>query len=264
VRTWTVANQKGGVGKTTTAVTLGYGLAEAGRRVLLVDLDPHASLTQYLGFTLDPPAPGVFELFTAGTPVADLARHTGTPRLDLLPAQPALATLDRRFQAQEGRGLVLARALAAVAADYDYAILDCAPTLGLLQVNALAAADHLIITAQTEPLSLAGVASLWRTQEMIQQSRGRALPALIVPTLFDRRTRAGVDSRAELLRRYDGAVWEDAVPVDTRLRDASREHCPVWVLDPDSRGAQAYRHLLETLLARDAAGGGAGTGARPC
>jgi chromosome partitioning protein len=207
----------------------------------------------YLGFTTDPALPGVFELFTGAGTIRELARDTSVANLKLVPAQTTLATLDRRFQTQEGRGLVLANALKSAANDFDYAVLDCAPTLGLLQVNALAAADQLIVAAQTEPLALAGVASLKRTQEMIEHSRGKLLPTLIVPTLYDKRTRAGVESRAELVRRYNGSVWDEAVPVDTRLRDASHEHCPVWQLDPESRGAHAYRHLLQALLLRESA-----------
>jgi len=253
MRTWAVANQKGGVGKTTTSVTLAFGLAEAGRRVLLVDLDPHASATQYLGVPLEPPPPGAFEVFTQGAPIAQVMRETSIPNLWLVPSQPALATVERRMVGEAGAGTKLTQALAAAAAEFDYAIIDCAPTLGLLQISALAAADQLIVAAQTEPLAMPGVAGMRRTQEMVERSRGRALPTLIVPTLFDKRTRAGVEARAELERRYNGACWDDAVPVDTRLRDASRSGRPVWALDPESRGAFAYRRLLETLLRRDAA-----------
>lgn len=247
MRTWVVANQKGGVGKTTTSVTLAFGLAESGRRVLLIDLDPHASATRYLGVPAEPPPAGVYELFN-GEPLAALMRDTSVATLKLVAAQPALATLDRKFAADPGRGLVLTRALSTVKDDFDFAVIDCPPTLGLLQVNALAAADQLIIAAQTEPLALPGVAGMRRTAQMIETSRARPLPCLIVPTLYDKRTRAGVEARAELERQYQSTVWDDAVPVDTRLRDASREGRPVWALDPESRAAFAYRRLLRTLL----------------
>ena len=253
MRTWVVANQKGGVGKTTTSVTLAFGLAEAGHRVLLVDLDPHASATQYLGVAVEPPPAGVFEIFTQDAKVAEVMRETSMPNLWLVPAQSALATVERRMVNVPGAGTRLGKALAEAASDFDYAVIDCAPTLGILQVSALAAADQLIVAAQTEPLALPGVAGMRRTQEMIERSRGRPLPMLIVPTLFDKRTRAGVEARAELERRYDGACWDEAVPVDTRLRDASRTGRPVWELDPESRGAFAYRRLLAALLRRDAA-----------
>lgn len=256
MRIWVVANQKGGVGKTTTSVTLAFGLAEGGQRVLLMDLDPHASATRYLGVPADPAPRGVYELFN-GEPIGAVLRETVQPKLFLVAAQPALATLDRKFAADPGRGLVLQRALEAVKQDFDYVVLDCPPTLGLLQVNALAAADQLIVAAQTEPLALPGVAGLRRTAQMIETSRGRPLPCLIVPTLFDKRTRAGIEARAELERQYESTVWDDAVPVDTRLRDASREGRPVWALDPESRAAFAYRRLLKTLLGREPPGPGA-------
>lgn len=253
MRIWAVANQKGGVGKTTTSVTLAFGLAEAGHRVLLVDLDPHASATQYLGVAIEPPPPGAFEIFLQGASIREVRLPTSNPKLSLVPSQPALATVERKLVGEPGGGLRLGKALADAAADFDYAVIDCAPTLGILQISALAAADQLIVAAQTEPLALPGVAGMHRTQQMVERSRNRPLPFLIVPTLFDKRTRAGVESRAELERRYNGACWDEAVPVDTRLRDASRSGRPVWALDPESRGAFAYRRLLDTLLRREAA-----------
>ncbi|PTT64024.1 ParA family protein, partial [Stenotrophomonas sp. HMWF003] len=139
MRIWAIANQKGGVGKTTTTLALGRGLATLGHRVLLIDLDPHSSLTRAFGVPLDPPPQGVLELF--GAPPAELSslsRHSDIPGLDYVCAQAALATLERRSANQPGLGLALQNAFARHQGQHDYILLDCAPTLGLLMINALA------------------------------------------------------------------------------------------------------------------------------
>ena len=177
MRTWAIANQKGGVGKTTTTLALGRGLAALGHRVLLVDLDPHSSLTRSFGVPLDPPPTGVLELFaTPPGEISDLARASNIPGLDYLCAQAALATLERRSASQPGLGLALQQALARHGERHDYILLDCAPTLGLLMINALAAADRLIIPTQAEPLALHGLEGMVRTGEMVERSRQRPLP----------------------------------------------------------------------------------------
>ena len=138
MRIWAIANQKGGVGKTTTTLALGRGLAALGQRVLLIDLDPHASLTRAFGVPLDPPPPGVLELFaTPPGEIAALARGSAIPGLDYLCAQAALATLERRSANQPGLGLALQHALAQHGQRHDYILLDCAPTLGLLMMSYL-------------------------------------------------------------------------------------------------------------------------------
>ena len=157
MRIWAIANQKGGVGKTTTTLALGRGLAALGHRVLLIDLDPHASLSRAFGVPVDPPPAGVLELF--GAPPADLSSLCHASSIqgpDYVCAQSALATLERRSANQPGLGLALQNALARHQGQHDYILLDCAPTLGLLMINALAAADRLIIPTQAEPLALHG------------------------------------------------------------------------------------------------------------
>lgn len=246
MQTWAIANQKGGVGKTTTSLCLARGLAATGARVLLVDLDPHASLTRAFGIPVEPPPSGSHDLFSGGScELRSLARGTAIDGLLLVAAQPALATLERRGATQPGLGLSLGRALHAARDGFDYALLDCPPTLGLLMVNALAAADRLVVPTQTDPLAMHGLADMLRTTEMIERSRRRPLPRHILPTLYDRRTRSGVQSLEQLHDRYEGLVWPRAVPMDTRLRDAvgltSAE-------TPTGRGADAYRSALRWLL----------------
>ena len=248
MQAWAIANQKGGVGKTTTTLFLARGLAQAGHRVLAIDLDPHASLTRAFGIPTDPPPAGTHDLFgSSGASLASLARMTEIEGLKLVAAQPALATLERRGATQPGLGLALGRALHSVHALYDYVLLDCPPTLGLLMINALAAADRLVVPTQTDQLALHGLADMLRTAEMVERSRRRPLPSYVLPTLYDRRTRAGIHNLDLLHDRYEGRVWPAAVPVDTRLRDASS--LPTAAV-PTGRGADAYRRALNWLLAQ--------------
>lgn len=251
MQSWAIANQKGGVGKTTTSLCLARELAAAGHRVLLLDLDPHASLTHAFAVPADPPPAGSHDLFgNTGASMMSLARTTDIDGLRLIAAQPALATLERRGANQPGLGLSLARALHGARTLFDYVLMDCPPTLGLLMVNALAGADRLVVPTQTDPLALHGLADMLRTAEMVERSRRRPLPRHVLPTLYDRRTRSGVDSLALLHDRYEGRVWPSAVPMDTRLRDAM---ALATAARPSGRGIDAYRNALAWLLAQDTA-----------
>lgn len=248
MQAWAIANQKGGVGKTITALCLARGLALSGHRVLLVDLDPHASLTRAFGVPHHPPPSGTHDLFgNRDASLAALARATAIDGLRLIAAQPALATLERRGATQPGLGLSLGRALHGVRLVYDHVLLDCPPTLGLLMVNALIAADRLVVPTQTDPLALHGLAEMLRTAEMIERSRRRPLPRHVLPTLYDRRTHCSVHSLELLNDRYQGLVWPGAVPMDTRLRDA---YSLTGELPLAGRGVNAYRRALTWLLAQ--------------
>lgn len=249
---WAVANQKGGVGKTTTAVALGGLAAASGRRVLLLDLDPHGSLTCY--FRLDPESlsGSTFTLFQErkalnANLVGQLIVTTPYHNLSLIPATTGLATLERQAIGSDGMGLVISRALAQVWEDFDLAILDCPPQLGVLMVNALAACQRLIIPVQTEFLALKGLERMVHTLQMMQKSRNRPLPYVVVPTLFDRRTQASVTSLRTLRNAYGDLIWPGVVPVDTRLRDASKAGVPPHLFSADSRGVEAYASLLHFI-----------------
>lgn len=250
MQVWAIANQKGGVGKTTTTLLLGRLLAARGQRVLLADLDPHASLTRAFGIPAEPAPPGTLDLFESPPkPVAEVSRATPIAHLRLLPAQAGMATLERRSATAPGLGLALGQGLAAAAGDYDYALLDCPPTLGLLMVNALAAADQLVVPTQTEPLGVHGMEGMLKTATMIERSRKRPLPSRILPTLFDRRTRACTETLDLLREQHPERTWVQAVPLDTRLRDAAElTHAELSHEVTQSRGFDAYQRALAWLL----------------
>jgi chromosome partitioning protein len=252
MKVWTIANQKGGVGKTTTSVSLGGLLVQMGLRTLMIDIDPHASLTSYFRYDPDAFEESVYSLFKAVADKKPLApeviiQSTGIEGLDLMPAVMALATLDRQASRLDGMGLVLKEALARLDSHYDYAIIDCPPILGVLMINALAACERLIIPVQTEFLALKGLERMLRTLQMVLKSRRMDLPYTIVPTMYDVRTRASKESLSVLRKRYADHVWHDLIPIDTRLRDASRAGVPPSIFDPKSRSVGAYGRLLQDL-----------------
>ena len=252
MRIWSIANQKGGVGKTTSVVTLGGLLAEQGKRVLLVDLDPHGSLTSYFRHNPDNLERSLYHLFFEQRHkdknfIHSVIRSTSLPQVSLLPATTSLATLERQVSGQDGMGLVLARTLAQLWDEYDYALLDTPPILGVLLVNALAACQRLVIPTQTEHLALKGLERMVHTLKMVMRSQNRQLPYLVVPTLFDRRTLASLTTLKEMRQIYHDSLWSEAIPVDTRLRDASHEGVFPHQMDEQGRGVRAYRHLLSEL-----------------
>ncbi|EAQ66204.1 ParA family protein [Marinomonas sp. MED121] len=250
---WAVANQKGGVGKTTSVVTLAGLLADAGHRVLMIDLDPHGSLTSYFRFDPDSIEHSAYDLFLGNGKIQEslpkeLILETGHPNLSLLPSSTALATLERHAQAQGGMGLVISKTLAILWDDFDYVLIDSPPVLGVLMINALAACQQLIIPVQTEFLAIKGLERMVRTLTMINRARKRPVPYLIVPTLFDRRTQASNKSLRSLKEAYDEAVWHSVIPIDTKLRDASTAGIAPSALDNNARGVKAYTSLVTTLL----------------
>ncbi len=266
MKVWTLANQKGGVGKTTSVVSLGGLLAGWGFRVLLVDMDPHGSLTSYFKYDPDTLDQSVYSLFQAAAKKERISPEslvcgTGTSGLELMPATMALATLDRMAGTIEGMGLVLKTSLQRMGGDYDFALVDCPPILGVLMINALAACERLIIPVQTEFLALKGLERMLHTLDMVLKSRKHNLPVTIVPTMYDRRTRASVDSLQRLREDYPDQVWPSMIPVDTNFREASKAGLPPAVFEPRTHGVVAYSSLLETLLDQVSVGmaDGAGT-----
>lgn len=245
---WSVANQKGGVGKTTTTVTLAGLLSKKGHRVLLVDTDPHASLTTYLGFDSDTLSKSLFDLFQLRTldkaSVSPLILTTPVENIDIIPAHMSLATLDRVMGNRSGMGLILKRALMALHGEYDYVLIDCPPILGVMMVNALAASDRILIPVQTEFLAMKGLERMVRTLQIMQKSRHRPFKTTIVPTMYDKRTKASLQTLTQLKQDYPEQVWTSAIPIDTKFRDASLKNLPASHFAEGSRGVFAYKQLL--------------------
>lgn len=252
MKTWAVINQKGGVGKTTTAITLAGHLCELDRRLLLVDLDPHGSLTAYLGYDPDAVQTGIYSLFSkpaaSQADVAKMLLPTPLKNTWLFAASTALATLDRQMGAGQGKGLVVARAIECVADKFQHGIIDCPPMLGILMINALAACDQLLIPAQTDYLSISGLERMVHTIGMVEKSLQQQTPYLIVPTMFDKRTRASSDALQKMKDTYRYRVWGSVIPIDTKFRDASKAGMPLSNFAPNARGSRAYRELLDFLL----------------
>ncbi|MFV2057037.1 MAG: ParA family protein, partial [Thiohalomonadales bacterium] len=202
-----VANQKGGVGKTTTVVSLGGLLSLQGYKTLLLDLDPHGSMTSYFRLNPDLIESGVYQLFVNHQEkkhrnTCDYICATKFRDLGLIPASTALATLDRQLGSIDGMGLVISRALSSVFDDYDFAIIDCPPQLGVLMVNALAACKRLIIPVQTEFLALKGLERMMRTLSMIAKAKQYKPDYSILPTMYDQRTRASRSTLSTLRAQY--------------------------------------------------------------
>lgn len=253
MKVWTIANQKGGVGKTTSTVTLGGLLAKRGNRTLLVDMDPHGSLTAYFGLDPDKIQGSVYNLFDhkKSKKVIDpqtVLKHTNFENLSFLPASTAMATLDRQLGTQDGMGLVLTEALQKVSSQFDYVLIDCPPVLGVLMVNALAVCEKLIVPVQTEFLALKGLERMIRTVTMIMSAKKTPMSYVIVPTIFDKRTNAALRSLEELRMRYQDKLWDDVIPIDTQFREASAKGIPLSLMMSGSRGSKAYANLLDSLV----------------
>ena len=253
---WAIANQKGGVGKTTTTVSLAGLLSKRGKKTLLIDLDPHGSMTAYFGWNPDALQDSVYGLFqrsagSAQVPLATVLKKTPLPEVYLLPASSPLATLDRQIAGKEGMGLVLVETLRHCGTHFQHVLIDCPPVFGVLMLNALAACRLLIIPVQTEFLALKGLERMCHTLAMVSRAQQRELDHVVLPTLYDQRTRASRESLQSLRKQYPGRVWDGLIPVDTRFRDASRAGVPLTVIAPGARGSQGYEAFLAFLLQRD-------------
>ena len=248
---WTVANQKGGVGKTTTTIALAGLLAERGKKVLLVDTDPHASLSYYFGIESEDLDLSVYDLFIQVSSKEQILQSlcpTRYSNIDILPATMGLATLDRSLGAKGGMGLVLKKAMSKVSQSYDYVLIDCPPILGVLMVNALAASNRIVVPVQTEFLALKGLDRMIKTMDIMQTEQESLFNYTIVPTMFDKRTKASLLAYHQLHETYKSKVWPGVVPVDTNFRNASVIQEVPSHFAPNSRGVFAYKSLLDYLL----------------
>ncbi len=252
-RIYTLVNQKGGVGKTTTAINLSAFLARLGQRVLLVDLDPQANATSSLGMDKTKVVGGVYDALVNGASPREHVLHSPQLKLALLPASPALAGAEVELVNMLARENQLRNALVALEANYDYVLVDCPPSLGLLTINGLVAArEGVIIPVQCEYLALEGLGQLTNT---ITRVRSALHPGLrvrgLVMTMFDARASLSAQVVAEVAKHFPGKVFKAIIPRSVRLAEAPSHGLPISVYAPTSPGALAYRALAEELLAGD-------------
>ena len=247
-----LCNQKGGVGKTTSAINLGAALAEVGRRVLLVDFDPQGALSAGLGFQphqLDRTTYNL--LMERGVSIDDVRLKTQVPGIDLLPSNIDLSAAEIQLVTEVAREQTLARAIAPVAGEYDFVLIDCQPSLGLLTVNALTAAHGVIIPLECEYFSLRGVALLIDTIEKVQH---RLNPELkldgILATMYDGRTLHGREVFSRVLEAFGDTVFDTVISRTVRFPETTVAGEPITSWAPSSAGAKAYRNLAREVIAR--------------
>jgi chromosome partitioning protein len=247
---YAIANQKGGVGKTTTAVNVAACIAEAGYPTLLIDIDPQANATVGLGAPKDA-VPNIYDVL-AGDATAEAAlRDTQIPGLSLLPASPDLAGATVELPRESGSEHKLRNALAPIRERFAYVLLDCPPSLGPLTVNALVAADRVIVPVQTEYFALEGLAGLLDTLALIQRELNpRLTVAGMLLTMHDGRTRLARDVEREVREHFPALVFDTVIPRNVRIGEAPSFGRPVIHHDPHSSGADAYFELAKEVAAR--------------
>ncbi|TMD06410.1 MAG: ParA family protein [Chloroflexi bacterium] len=250
-RIMAVVNQKGGVGKTTTAINLAASMAELGRQVVLIDLDPQANSTSGLGFDVRRQRLNVYHLLAGEAVIDDVAVATSVPGLHLVPSHVSLAGGEIELALVEDRERRLQLALRELSGGFGHVLIDCPPSLGLLTLNALTAAHEVLIPVQCEYYALEGLGHLLYTMELVRERLNPGLRlAGILMTQLDSRTTLGWDVVQEVRRAYPEKIYETLIPRNVRLSEAPSHGQPVTEYDPNCRGAQAYRQLAKEVLSR--------------
>ena len=245
-----LANQKGGVGKTTTAINLSAALGALEKRVLLVDCDPQGNATRGLGVEAN--SPHLYHVMVGEAPVSQAIVETQFPGLRLLPSDRELVGVEVEFVGEEGWESRLRRALRVLEGEFDFVLLDCPPSLGHLTVNALVAADKILVPLQCEYFALEGISELVATVQRVQGSMNSDLEiGGIVLTMYDERTNLAQDVAGEARRYFENRVFESVIPRNVRLAEAPSHGLPILHYDIKSRGAKAYLSMAREFLARE-------------
>ena len=247
-RVLAVTNQKGGVGKTTTAINLGAALAEAGSRVLVVDIDPQANATTGLGVNWRSRDVTMYQVLLDEVPLTECLVPTAVAGLDVAPSSLDLAGAELELVSAFSRELRLRRAIDPLRGDYDLILVDCPPSLGLLTVNALAAADEVLVPVQCEYYALEGLGQLIQNVELVQRSLNPSLRiSTLVLVMYDARTKLAEQVADDVRRHFPAEVCRTVIPRSVRLSEAPSYGQPITVFDPLSRGALAYRDLAQEV-----------------
>lgn len=246
-----ITNQKGGVGKTTTAVNLGYFLAKDKYRVLIVDFDPQGNATSGLGVDKEHLEKSMTEVVLGHAAMSDIIQETEHKNLSLAPTAPELANAEVEMASMQGKFTRLKSALNTVASDYDFIIIDSPPSLSLLTVNGMLAANYLLLPVQTEFYALEGVAQLLDSMKLVKKAMNPDLKLLgVLATMYDKRTTLSVEVLEEIKKYFKDKVFETTIPRNVRVAEAPSHGAPVGSYDKFSRGAKAYRALTKEVEQR--------------
>jgi chromosome partitioning protein len=251
VRVTACTNQKGGVGKTTTVINLAAYLAISGTRTLVIDLDPQGNATSGLGIDRRTVGRSSYDALVDRAPLAEIVVSTSIEGLDLVPSSPSLAAAEVELATASVREQRLAASLAELDGRYARVLIDCPPSLGLLTLNALTAADGVLIPIQTEYYALEGLSQLVNTIRRVREGLNPRLEIEgVVLTMYDARTNLSAQVASEVRRHMNGTVYDTVVPRSVRLSEAPSHGLPIALYDPASRGADAYRELAGEVTAR--------------